>query len=296
MPRPMRCNKTFPFCVVARNNCSMSMPPLLFDHDALAKRRYRANGAAWFLHDYAINIIHERLSEVNRQFTNIAIVGFRAEEWAKALKLSATCVPDTDVLDLAEGAFDLIIHAIGMHWANDPIGQLVQMRRALKPDGMMLATFFGGQTLSELRIAFAQAETEMFGGISPRIAPMGEIRDLGGLVQRAGLALPVADNVSLNVTYENALKLMHDLRAMGETNVMTARHKTPMSRALLNAVMAQYQNHFTEGARVYATFDLIFLTGWAPSAEQQKPLQPGSAQTRLADALGTLEKNPEADN
>jgi SAM-dependent methyltransferase len=273
----------------------MSMPPLLFDHDALAKRRNRANGTAWFLHDHAINMIHERLSEVNRQFTNIAIVGFRATEWADELNLSATCVPDADILDLAEGAFDLIIHAMGMHWANDPIGQLVQMRRALKPDGMMIAAFFGGQTLSELRIAFAQAETDIMGGISPRVAPMGEIRDLGGLLQRAGLALPVADNQSLNVTYKTPLALMHDLRAMGETNVMASRHKTPMSRALLNGMDAQYRNHFMEDGRYYATFDLIFLTGWAPSADQQKPLQPGSAQTRLADALGTLEKNPETD-
>lgn len=272
------------------------MPPVLFDHDALAKRRNRANGSAWFLHDQAIDIIHERLSEVNRQFTSIAIVGFRANEWSEALNLAVTCVPDADILDLGEGKFDLIIHAMGMHWANDPIGQLVQMRRALKPDGMMLAAFFGGQTLSELRIAFAQAETDIMGGISPRVAPMGEIRDLGGLLQRAGLALPVADNISLNVTYENVLELMHDLRAMGETNVMNARHKMPMSQALLNGVVAQYQNHFTEEARVYATFDLIFLTGWAPSVDQQKPLQPGSAQTRLADALGTLEKNPETDS
>ncbi len=271
------------------------MPPLLFDHDALAKRRERANGTAWFLHDQAIDMIHERLSEVNRQFTKIAIVGFRASEWAEALKLNAKCVPDSDILDLAEGQYDLIIHAMGMHWANDPIGQLVQMRRALSPDGLMIAAFFGGQTLSELRIAFAQAEADILGGLSPRIAPMGEIRDLGGLLQRAGLALPVADNISLNVTYENALELMHDLRAMGETNVMLARHKTPMSRALLNAMTAQYQNHFTEQSRIYATFELIFLTGWAPSADQQKPLQPGSAQTRLADALGTLEKDPESD-
>lgn len=273
----------------------MSMPPILFDHDALAKRRNRANGSAWFLHDHAINMIHERIAEVNRQFTKVAIVGFRASEWADALKMDATCVPDADVLDLAEGTYDLVIHAMGLHWANDPIGQLVQMRRCLKPDGLMIAAFFGGQTLSELRIAFAQAETDILGGISPRIAPMGEIRDLGGLLQRAGLALPVADNQSLNVSYESPLALMHDLRAMGETNVLMSRHKTPMSRALLNAVDAQYQNHFMEDGRFYATFDLIFLTGWAPSADQQKPLQPGSAKTRLADALGTLEKNPETD-
>jgi len=293
MPRPMWCNKSFPFCAVTRNNCPMSMPPILFDHDALAKRRNRANGTAWFLHDRAIDMIHERISEVNRQFTKIAIVGFRAAEWADALNLNATCVSDTDTLDLGENSFDLIIHAMGLHWANDPIGQLVQMRRALQPDGLMIAVSFGGQTLSELRIAFAQAETDIMGGMSPRIAPMGEIRDLGGLLQRAGLALPVADNQSLNVTYETPIALMHDLRAMGETNIMTARHKTPMSRALLNGMHAQYQNHFTEDGRIYATFDLIFLTGWAPSADQQQPLKPGSAKTRLADALGTLEVDPE---
>jgi len=273
----------------------MSLPPSLFDHSALALHRARADGTAWFLHDQAIDMIHERLQEVNRQFTKIAIVGFRAAEWADALGLQATCINDSDVLNLQEDNFDLIIHAMGLHWANDPVGQLVQMRRALEPDGLMIAAFFGGQTLSELRIAFARAEADVLDGLSPRIAPMGEIRDLGGLLQRAGLALPVADNLSLKVSYANALKLMQDLRAMGETNVMAARHKMPMSRELLMAVMNSYQNDFGDGERIFATFELIFLTGWAPSESQQKPLQPGSAQTRLADALGTLEKNPEKD-
>lgn len=248
------------------------------------------------MHDQAIDVIHERLSEVNRRFTNVAIVGFRAQEWAKALNVSASVFADQDALGLPEQSFDLIIHAMGLHWANDPVGQLIQMQRALQPDGMMIATCFGGQTLSELRIAFAQAETSVLGGLSPRIAPMGEIRDLGGLLQRAGFALPVADNIALNVSYENPIKLMHDLRAMGETNVMANRMKRPISRPLLSKVINQYFENFSDtDNRVQATFDLIFLTGWAPSADQQKPLRPGSAKTRLADALGTLENNFEKD-
>jgi SAM-dependent methyltransferase len=274
----------------------MSLPPKLFDHQTLAKRRNRTDGTAWFIHDHAIDTIHERLSEVNRQFTKVAIVGSRAKEWSDAFGFSATCVMDHDTLDLEESSFDLIIHAMGLHWSNDPIGQLVQMQRALKPDGLMIAAFFGGQTLAELRIAFAQAEVSVMGGISPRVAPMGEIRDLGGLLQRAGLALPVADTLSLPVSYESPIRLMHDLRAMGETNIISARLKSFMPKRLLAEVIDQYHNNFADtDTRIKATFELVFLTGWAPSASQQKALAPGSAQVRLADALGTLEKNPEKD-
>ncbi|GLQ35559.1 SAM-dependent methyltransferase [Amylibacter marinus] len=271
----------------------MDTPPNLFETDTLALRRARADGTAWFLQDAALDEIHERIQDVNRTFKNVAIIGPRANIWAERLGLEATCIPDRDFLGLGEAQYDLIIHAMALHWANDPIGQLVQMRRALVPDGLMLAVSFGGQTLNELRISFAQAETRVLGGISPRVAPMGELREMGALLQRAQLALPVADALPLTVSYENALRLMHDLRAMGETNVMCARHKTPISKPLLAEVMREYQSSFAVEGRIQASFELIFLSGWAPSRTQQQPLKPGSAQVRLADALGTLEINPD---
>lgn len=274
----------------------MNSPPKLFDLDALAQHRERADGSAWFLHDNAIAEIQERLKDINRQFISVAIVGWRAKEWAHALGIDAHCVPDADTLDLSESTYDLIIHAMGLHWANDPIGQLVQMRRALQPDGLMLAAMLGGQTLSELRIAIAYAETNVFSGMSPRISPMGEVRELGGLLQRAGLALPVADNYSLKVSYENPIRLMHDLRAMGETNALAARSKRHLSLDFISTLTSYYMEKFGDADdRITATYELIFLTGWAPSDSQQKPLKPGSAQSRLSDALGVPEKNPEKD-
>lgn len=196
-----------------------------------------------------------------------------------------------DTLDLPEGSADLVVHALDLHWSNDPVGQLIQARRGLIADGLFLGVLFGGATLGELRIAFAEAETTLLGGLSPRVAPMGEIRDLGGLLQRAGFALPVADSQPLDVRYESALHLMRDLRAMGETNVMLTRHRQPMSRSLLAGVCAAYaQAHSGEDGRVRATFELVFLTGWAPAPSQPKPLRAGSAVARLSDALEEAER------
>lgn len=251
---------------------------------------------AWFLHRQAASIVSERLEEVNRTFTTPVIVGWKPEIWAEVLGEGFAQVTDGDLLALEEGAHDLIIHALSLHWSNDPVGQLVQMRRALKPDGLMIAVFFGGQTLHQLRIAMAGAESRIEGGISPRVAPMGDIRELGALIQRAGFALPVADNMDFTVSYDTALHLMHDLRAMGETNAMTGRRRTPLRRDTLAAALEDYQQNFADDeGRVLATFDMIFLTGWAPAESQQKPLRPGSAQSRLADALGVPELNPEKD-
>ncbi len=275
----------------------MQQPPKLFDLDALAAHRARADNASadiWFLHDRAIDIVSEKLKDVNRSFTDIAIVGPRAAEWAKKLGLLANCVIDAERLDLEQAKYDLIIHAMSLHWANDPVGQLVQMRRALRPDGMMIAALFGGETLHELRIAFSQAESAVMDGISPRVIPMGEIRELGGLLQRAGYALPVADNDLFTVSYETVLHLMNELRMMGESNAMIARIKTSMTKELLQAVAAKYTALFpSDEDRITATFELVFLTGWAPSDDQQKPLRPGSAKTRLSDALGVPELSPE---
>jgi len=272
----------------------MQTPPDLFDHKLLAQRRARADKIGTkgeFLHREIADQVSERLEEVNKTFSNAAVIGPKAKLWAEMLGISKIqCVEDRDVLDLKENSLDIVIHGLAMHWANDPVGQLVQMRRALKPDGLMIAAMFGGQTLNELRTSLAEAETEVEGGLSPRIAPMGEIRDLGGLIQRAGFALPVADSISMTVTYETPLHLMQDLRAMGETNVMHSRRKTPLRRETLMRALDIYIEHFAlSDGRIPATFEIIYLTGWAPSVTQQKPLRPGSAQTRLADALGIPE-------
>ncbi len=272
----------------------MQAPPDLFDHELLAQRRARAasfGAEGEFLHREIADQVSERLEEINKTFTKAAVIGPRADLWIEMLGNSEfASVKDQETLELDENSLDLVIHGLALHWANDPVGQLIQMRRALKPDGLMIAAMFGGQTLNELRTSLAEAETEVEGGLSPRVAPMGEIRDLGGLIQRAGLALPVADSVTLTVTYETPLHLMRDLRAMGETNVMHARRKTPMRRETLIRAMDIYAEHFAEpDGRIPATFEIVFLTGWAPSETQQKPLRPGSAQTRLADALKVTE-------
>lgn len=275
----------------------MATPPALFDRDLLARRRARAlaQGPADFLHETMADEIAERLTEVNRTFRSPAIVGPRASLWAERLGYpAARILPDADMLDLEPGAHDLVIHALALHWANDPVGQLIQARRALVPDGLLIAVLFGGETLTELRSAFATAEIETLGGLSPRVAPMGEIRDLGALLQRAGLALPVADSRHFDVSYPTLLALMRDLRAMGETNVLRERLRRPMPRRLLAAASAAYAGAAgTSDGRIRASFEVIVLTGWAPAPGQQQPLKPGSAVTRLADALNT---SPQSSN
>ena len=267
----------------------MQQPPILTDRTALARNRARADDGALFLHDLVATEIKERLSEVNKSFTSPAIVTGAMRYWQNAFP-DARVVSDDDVLDLAEGAHDLVIHAMALHWANDPVGQLVQCRRALKPDGLMLAAFLGGQTLQELRAALAEAEIAVSGGLSPRIAPMGEIRDLGALLQRAGFALPVADGTPLTVSYADAFHLMRDLRRMGEGNALSARLRRPTARGVLTTAARLYAETYGDDAgRVTATYDIITLTGWAPDASQPQPLRPGSAISRLADALGTEE-------
>ena len=198
----------------------------------------------------------------------------------------ATLVQDDEVLALQPGVHDLVIHALSLHWANDPVGQLVQCRHALRPDGLLIAVLFGGQTLHELRAALAEAEARVTGGLSPRVAPMGEIRDLGSLLQRAGLALPVADAMPLTVSYAGLTALMHDLRAMGEANALAARLRRPTRAGVFAKAETIYRTAFgTPAGRIPATFDIVTLTGWAPAPDQQKPLRPGSATHRLADVL-----------
>ncbi|WP_375342075.1 methyltransferase domain-containing protein [Yoonia tamlensis] len=267
----------------------MEKMPTLFDRPALQRNRARADADALFLHDTLAAELHERLNEVNRTFTSVAIVTGFPDFWAQAFP-DATIVADDEVLALAPGAHDLVLHVMALHWANDPVGQLVQCRHALQPDGLLLCGFLGGQTLHELRASLAEAEAIVAGGISPRIAPMGEIRDLGALLQRAGFALPVADGTPLTASYMNAFHLMHDLRKMGETNAMADRIKHMTRRNVMTETASIYAEHFSnDDGRVDATFELITLTGWAPGDGQQQPLRPGSARTRLADALGAVE-------
>ncbi len=266
-----------------------SNAPSLFDQRALARHRARARDEALFLHRAAVDEVQDRLTMVNKSFTAPAIVTPFAHIWRGVLP-KAHIVTDDDVLRLTPGTHDLIVHAMALHWANDPVGQLIQCRRALKPDGLLLVICLGGETLHELRAALGQAEIEVTGGLSPRISPMAELRDLGGLLQRAGFALPVADTARLTAEYRDLSHLMHDLRAMGETNSLANRMKQPTRRSVFEMAQQIYTDHFATGAgRLKATFELICLTGWSPDESQQKPLRPGSAQIRLADALGTKE-------
>lgn len=274
----------------------MQTPPLLTDRTALDRTRTRAlHGPALFLHDEAIVEVQERLNEVNRTFKSAAIVTPFANLWRNVMP-EARIIADDDLLDLPVSAHDLVIHAMALHWANDPVGQLVQCRRALKPDGLFLGFMFGGQTLSELRSCLAEAETQISGGLSPRVLPMGEIRDLGGLLQRSGFALPVADSFSRKVRYRDIFHLMADLRAMGESNALHQRLRSPTKRAVFAKAAQIYRDTYSESdGSIIATFEIICLTGWAPDDSQQKPLRPGSATHRLADQLGADKKPLERD-
>jgi hypothetical protein len=271
-------------------------PPPLFDRDLLHRRRARAARApADFLHEEAAREITERIGEVNRRFRAPALIGARPGVWAAAMAEACLpapkVVPDDEVLGLAPAGHDLVVHGLALHAANDPVGQLVQARRALVPDGLFLAALFGGATLGELRAALAEAEVAVTGGLSPRVAPMGEVRDLGSLLQRAGFAMPVADAYRLTVTYASAWALMRDLRAMGESNALAARLRRPTRRGVLEHAARLYAERFpADGGRVRATFEVVVLTGWAPAESQPQPLRPGSARARLAEALGAEER------
>lgn len=267
----------------------MTTAPPLFDRSALTAHRRRARTEALFLHRAALDEVQDRLAMVNRAFTAPAIVTPFPEIWRDAFS-DATIVADEDILALAPGGFDLVIHAMCLHWSNDPVGQLIQCRRALREDGLCLAVLLGGQTLAGMRAALAEAESRETGGLSPRVAPMAEIRDLGGLLQRAGLTLPVADGQSLTARYRDLWHLMHDLRAMGETSALSGRLRRPTRRAVFETANRLYAEHFpSSDGGILARFELICLTGWSPSETQPKPLRPGAARARLADALGTPE-------
>jgi SAM-dependent methyltransferase len=254
----------------------MEQRPRIFDSSARAARRTRALriGGDRFLAEAAREAIADRLAAVTRKFSDRLDVVFDEDEILHAPPQSA----------------DLAVSILDLHAVNDLPGALVQIRCALKPDGLFLGALFGGQTLTELRAALAAAEIETSGGVSPRVFPFADVRDMGGLLQRAGFALPVADVERLTVLYSGLDALLADLRLHGETNILAERRKLPLSRAAWRAVEAHYAAHHADArGKLRATFEIIYLTGWAPHESQQQPLKPGSAKARLADALGTVE-------
>jgi SAM-dependent methyltransferase len=272
--------------------------PVLFDRALLRARQARASrlGVENFLLDRVVADMDERLQAVLRQFDNAADVAtpgnhLRDIVAGRVGRLTHTDVPDVegDGLNLAPASLDLVISALGLHFVNDLPGVMAQIRRALKPDGLLLAAMLGGDTLTELRQSFAAAEAEREGGISPRVAPMADLRDVGALLQRAGFALPVTDVDRVVVRYDSAFGLMQDLRRMGATNVLVERRRAPLRRATLLRMAQIYSERFADSdGRIRATFDVIWLSGWAPHESQQKPLKPGSAKASLADAVKGL--------
>ena len=267
-------------------------PPRIFDAHAQALHRARAarrTGDRFLLREAAEGIA-ARLAPVNRTFAHALAVDGRAAELLPGVAAAwRSGLFDADErLDTGHGGFDLAVSILSLHGMNDLPGALLQIRRALKPDGLFVAALFGGATLSELRDSFAAGEIETLGGITPRVAPFADVRELGALLQRAGFALPVADVERTTVRYRAFATLANDLRMMGETNALVERQN--LSRATLRAALSHYAaKHSDADGRLRATFDIVYLTGWAPHGSQQQPLKPGSAKTRLAEALGTAE-------
>ncbi|MDA9496123.1 methyltransferase domain-containing protein [Bradyrhizobium sp. CCBAU 11357] len=269
-------------------------PPALFDRALLhaRQRRAQAQGAASFLLDRADEDMSDRLAAVMREFHT------PVDLWTPGMGLAAlrTRLPSiehvaldaagAEKLPFAPESLDLVVSALALQFVNDLPGVLAQIRRALKPDGLLLAAMIGGDSLTELRQAFAAAEAECEGGVSPRVAPFADLRDIGALLQRAGFALPVTDVDRLVVRYGNAFALMQDLRRMGAANVLIERRRTPSRRATLLRMAEIYAERFADAdGRIRATFDIVWLSGWAPHASQQQPLKPGSAKASLAEAV-----------
>jgi SAM-dependent methyltransferase len=297
----------------------MSDPVIVFDRRAVRLHRERA-AAHLAEHDFLFcevaDRLAERLDDINRRFPRALEIGaragalsarltgrggietlvrcdlspraLRAGECAKQPHLAVTA--DEEFLPFAPASFDLILSCLSLHWVNDLPGALIQIRRALKPDGLFLAALFGGATLGELREALLEAEIAEYGGAGPRVSPFADVRDAGGLLQRAGFALPVVDSDTITVSYSNALDLMRDLRGMGESNAVAERRRSFTRRStLLRAAAIYADRHADKSHRIPATFQVLTLTGWAPHATQPKALRPGSATTKLSAVLGTKE-------
>jgi len=281
---------------------------MIFDRSLQRHRRRRAAflDAATFLIDWVAGELADRLATVLRRFDVVLDLGTPGEAVRAALLrlssigmvVSADVLPrgrpfvvaEEEALPFGDGAIDLVVSALALQFVNDLPGVLLQVCRALKSDGLFLAALFGGETLTELRQSFATAESEIEGGASPRVAPFADLRELGGLLQRAGFALPVTDVDRLTVRYGSVFDLLQDLRRMGATNSLIARRRRPLRRATLRRMAEVYALRFADpDGRIRATFDIVWLSGWAPHPGQQQPLKPGSAKTRLANALGTHE-------
>jgi SAM-dependent methyltransferase len=269
--------------------------PILFDRPLLRARQQRAlrDGPATFLLDRVAEDAAERLQAVLREFNNAADIGTPGDQLRNALagrlgQLARIDLPDSESEPLALQAeqLDLAVSALAFQFVNDLPGVLAQIRRALKPDGFLLAAMIGGDTLTELRQSFAAAEAELEGGVSPRVVPFADLRDVGSLLQRAKFALPVTDVDRVVVRYASAFALMADLRRMGATNVLVERRRTPTRRATMLRMAQIYGERFADAdGRIRATFDVIWLSGWAPHESQQQPLKPGSAKASLAEAV-----------
>jgi SAM-dependent methyltransferase len=267
--------------------------PRLFDRALLVARQRRAQaaGPVEFLLDRVVEDMEERLAAVKRRFVEVADIwtpghGLRAPLQAGSLTRVALAESADETLRLAPGSIDLAVSALAFQFVNDLPGVLAQIRRVLKPDGLLLAAMIGGDTLTELRQSFAAAEAECEGGASPRVAPFADLRDLGSLLQRAGLALPVTDVDRITVRYANAFALMADLRRMGATNILIERRRKPTRRATMLRMAQIYSERFADpDGRIRATFDIVWLSAWAPHESQQKPLRPGSAKASLEAAV-----------
>jgi SAM-dependent methyltransferase len=289
--------------------------PVIIDRDLLHARRRRALalGPSTFLADRVAEELADRLAVVLRTFPIGVDLGTPTDAVRHVLAQSRkvgtviaaeplvetqagqaalAVAADEEALPFRDQSLDLVVSGLGLHFVNDLPGTLVQIRRALRPDGLFMAALLGGDTLSELRAAFAAAEAEIEDGLSPRVLPFADLRDLGSLLQRAGFALPVTDVDRLTVRYASPLALMQDLRRMGATNPLVDRSRRPLRRATLARMLEIYGARFADpDQRIRATFEIVFLSGWAPHESQQQPLAPGSARTRLADALGTQERS-----
>ena len=286
----------------------MPQSPIIFDRALVRRHRRRAAalGDTTFLLDRVAEDMADRLAVVLRRFDVAIDLGTPGEAVRDALarlgsigiiiavdamsRRRPAVVADEEALPFGDGTLDLVVSALALHHVNDLPGTLVQIRRALKPDGLFIAALFGGETLTELRQSFAAAESEIEGGISPRVSPFADLRDLGALLQRAGFALPVTDVDRVSVRYDSAFNLMADLRRMGASNALVARRRQPLRRATVTRMAELYAQRFADAdGRVRATFEIVWLLGWAPHPSQQQPLKPGTAKSRLAEALGTQE-------
>ena len=290
----------------------MPSGPTIFDRSLLRARRRRAAalGAESFLIDRVADELAERLTAVLRNFERAVDLGTPTDAVRRALAASGKVdtviaaepaaaqldhtflrvAADEEALPFADASLDLVVSGLALQFVNDLPGTLIQIRRALKADGLLLAALIGGESLTELREAFGAAESEIEGGVSPRVAPFADVRDMGALLQRAGFALPVVDTDRLTVRYDSVFALMRDLRRMGATNALAERRRTPLKRATLARMADIYGARFADpDGRLRASFDIVWLSGWAPHESQQQPLKPGSATLRLADALGTKE-------